>query len=57
MAKAAVEAGPRVSAPSGQQVLEALQQAQDRGKSLANSVQELIDSARETLEAVERPIT
>ncbi len=56
LAKAAVEAGPGASAPPGQQILAALQQAQDQGESLANSVQELIDSARETLEGIERPI-
>ena len=56
LAKAAVEAGPGASAPPGKQILAALQQAQDQGESLANSVQELLDSARETLEGIERPI-
>lgn len=46
--------GPWTPAATGQQ--EAFQQAQKRGDSLARSVQEVIDSAREALDAIEQPI-
>lgn len=51
---AAMTTGPGTPAATGQQ--EAFQQAHKRGDRLAKSVQELIDSAREALDAIEQPI-
>jgi len=51
---AAIKTGPGMPAATGRQ--EAFQQAQKRGDSLARSVQEVIESAREALAASEQPI-
>ena len=51
---AAMTIGPGTPAATGQQ--EAFQQAHKRGDRLAKSVQEVIDSAREALDAIEQPI-
>ena len=51
---AAMTTGPGTPAATGQQ--EAFQQAHKRGDRLAKSVQEVIDSAREALDAIEQPI-
>ncbi len=51
---AATRTGPGMPAATSQQ--EAFQQAKKRGDSLARSVQEVIESAREALGAIEQPI-
>lgn len=51
---AAIKTGPGMPAVTGQQ--DAFQQAQRRGDSLARSVQEVIESAREALDTIEQPI-
>ena len=51
---AAIRTGPGMPAATGQQ--EAFQQAQKRSDSLARSGQEVIESAREALDAIEQPI-
>jgi hypothetical protein len=54
LAKAAIVAGPGMPPPSGAQ--EAFHSAQERADRLRISMNEVIDSARETLDAIEQPI-